>query len=127
MRGLVLRWFVTAFALWLTSQVVSGIQFHGMGAVFVAAVVLGIFNAFLRPMVLLLTLPINLITLGLFTFVINGFILWLTSEVVRGFEIHGFWSAVLGALLLSVFSLLLSAFVSDSGRIQYIYVERIER
>ncbi|MBI1813886.1 MAG: phage holin family protein [Deltaproteobacteria bacterium] len=127
MRGLVIRWLVTAFALWLTSLVVSGIQFHRMGAVFVAAVVLGIFNAFLRPLVLIFTLPINLLTLGLFTFVINGFMLWLTSEVVKGFEVHGFWSAVFGALLLSVFSLALSAFVSDSGRIQYIYVERIER
>jgi putative membrane protein len=127
MRGLVLRWVVTAFALWLTSQLISGIEIHGVGAVFIAALVLGILNAFLRPLVLFLTFPINLLSLGLFTFVINGFMLWLTSQVVRGFAIHGFWSAVIGALLLSLISFALSVFVSDSGRIEYIYVERRER
>ncbi len=127
MRGLVLRWVVTAFALWLTSQLVSGIEIRGLGSVFVAALVLGVLNAFVRPLVLVLTFPINLLSLGLFTLVINGFMLWLTSEVVRGFAVHGFWSAVIGALLLSVISFGLSIFVSDSGRIQYIYLERIER
>ena len=127
MRGLVLRWVVTAFALWLTSQLIRGIEIHGVGAVFIAALVLGILNAFLRPLVLFLTFPINLLSLGLFTFVINGFMLWLTSQVVRGFAVHGFWSAVIGALLLSLISFALNVFVSDSGRIEYIYVERTER
>lgn len=127
MRGLVLRWLLTAFSLWLTSQVVPGIHLGGAGSVFFAALMLGVLNAFVRPLVLFITLPINLLTLGLFTFVINGFILWLTSEVVRGFEVHGFWSAVAGALLLSLISFTLSLFISDSGRIQYITVERIER
>jgi len=125
MRGLVLRWVLTAFALWLTSQLISGIRVGGPGSVFVAAMVLGVLNAFLRPLVLFLTLPINLLTLGLFTLVINGFMLWLTSEVVVGFEVHGFWSAVGGALLMSAISFALNLFISDSGRIQYIYVERI--
>jgi putative membrane protein len=125
MRGLVVRWVLTALALWLTSQLLRGIELQGAGAVFVAALVLGVLNAFLRPLVLLITFPINLVTLGLFTLVINGLMLWLTSGVVKGFEIHGFWSAVLGALLLSVISFLLNLFVSDSGRIQYIYVERL--
>jgi len=127
MRGLVLRWVVTAFALWLTSQVISGIELRGLGSVFIAALVLGILNAFLRPLVLFLTFPINLLSLGLFTFLINGFMLWLTSEVVRGFAVHGFWSAVIGAFLLSLISFALNVFVSDSGRIEYIYVERLER
>ncbi|MBI4517043.1 MAG: phage holin family protein [Deltaproteobacteria bacterium] len=126
MRGLVVRWVVTAFALWLTSQLVSGIELHGAGAVFIAALVLGVLNACLRPLVLFFTLPINLLTLGLFTLVVNGLMLWLTSGVVRGFEVHGFWSAVGGALLLSLISFVLNVFVSDSGRIEYIYVERIE-
>ena len=125
MRGLVLRWVLTAFALWLTSQLISGIRVGGLGSVFIAAMVLGVLNAFLRPLVLFLTLPINLLTLGLFTLVINGFMLWLTSEVVIGFEVRGFWSAVGGALLMSLISFLLNLFISDSGRIQYIYVERI--
>ncbi len=125
MRGLVVRWFVTAFGLWLISQLISGIEIQGVGSVFVAALVLGVLNAFLRPLVLFITFPINLLTLGLFTFVINGFMLWLTSGVVRGFAVHGFWSAVVGALLLGLVSFALNVFVSDSGRIEYIYVERI--
>ncbi|HVN87777.1 MAG TPA: phage holin family protein [Candidatus Binatia bacterium] len=125
MRGLILRWVLTAFALWLTSQLIPGIHVGGPGAAFFAALVLGVLNAFLRPLVLFLTLPINLVTLGLFTLIVNGFILWLTSEVVVGFQVHGFWSAVGGALMLSLISFALNLFVSDSGRIQYIYVERI--
>jgi putative membrane protein len=127
MRGLVLRWVLTAFALWFTSQVISGIELTGPGSVFIAALVLGVLNAFLRPLVLLVTFPVNLLSLGLFTLVVNGFMLWLTSAVVRGFVVHGFWSAVIGALFLSVVSFVLNLFVSDSGRIQYIYVERLAR
>jgi putative membrane protein len=80
----------------------------------------------LRPLVLVVTLPINLLTLGLFTFIINGAMLKLTSEVVRGFSVTGFWSAVIGALLLSAFSFMLNLFVNDAGRVQYLYVERID-
>jgi putative membrane protein len=127
MRGLVVRWVLTACSLWLTSELLPGIELHGFRAVFIAAMVLGILNAFLRPLVLLVTLPINIVTFGVFTLVVNGLMLWITSDVVKGFEIHGFWQAVLGALLMSLISLLLNAFVSDAGRIQYIYVERVER
>ncbi len=126
MRGLIVRWITTAFALWLTSLIVKGIDFDGIGPLFVAAVVLGIFNAFLRPLVLVVTFPINLLTLGLFTFVINGAMLKLTSEVVRGFSVTGFWSAVFGALILSGISFALNLFINDAGRVQYLYVERID-
>lgn len=125
MHGLLFRWLITALALWLTSQIVTGIRADGFLPLLFAAIVLGIFNALLRPFVLLITLPINLLTLGLFTFVINGFMLKLTGSVVKGFEVTGFWSAVFGALLLSVFSFLLNVFINDQGRIQYIYVNRI--
>ncbi len=125
-RGLIVRWITTAFALWLTSLIVKGIGFDGIGPLFVAAVVLGIFNAFLRPLVLVVTFPINLLTLGLFTFVINGAMLKLTSEVVRGFYVMGFWSAVFGALILSGISFALNLFINDAGRVQYLYVERID-
>jgi putative membrane protein len=127
MVGLLIRWVTTAFALWLTSLIVKGIEVDGIGPLFFAAVVFGIFNAILRPLVLIITLPINLVTLGLFTFVINGLMLKLTSDVVRGFAVHGFWSAVIGALLLSVISFLLSLFISDTGRIEYIQLRRIDR
>lgn len=126
MRGLAIRWFTTAVALWLTSLIVNGIEVDGILPLFFAAVVLGIFNAVLRPLVLVLTLPINLVTLGLFTFVINGLMLKLTSDVVRGFTVTGFWSAVIGSLVLSAISFALNLFVSDTGRIEYLYVERID-
>jgi len=127
MRGLLIRWITTAVALWLTSLIVGGIEVDGIMPLFFAAVVLGIFNALLRPLVLIITIPINLLTLGLFTFVINGLMLKLTGDVVRGFAVHGFWSAVIGAVLLSAISFALSLFISDAGRVQYLYVERLER
>lgn len=127
MRGLVIRWVTTACALWLTSLIVKGIEIQGLVPLFFAAVVLGIFNAVLRPLMLVISLPINLLTLGLFTLVINGLMLKLTSDVVRGVAVHGFWSAVIGALLLSAISFALNLFISDSGRIQYLYVERVDR
>ena len=127
MRGLVIRWATTAVALWITSLLVKGITIDGVLPLFFAAVVLGIFNAILRPLMLVITLPINLLTLGLFTFIINGAMLKLTAEVVRGVSIDGFLSAVIGALLLSVISFFLSLFVNDAGHIQYVYVERSRR
>ena len=126
MRGLVIRWVTTAAALWLTSLIVKGIQIDGLSSLFFAAVVLGIFNAVLRPLVMVITFPINLVTLGFFTLVINGAMLKLTAEVVRGVSVHGFWSAVGGALMLSFFSFLINLFISDTGRIEYLYIERIE-
>jgi putative membrane protein len=125
-RGLIIRWVTTALALWLTSFIVKGIAIEGIGSLFFAAVVLGIFNAVLRPLVLLITFPINLVTLGLFTLVINGAMLKLTSEVVRGFSVTGFWSAVIGAVLLSAISFALNLFVNDAGRVQYLYLERVD-
>jgi len=127
MRGLLIRWITTAGALWLTSLIVKGIEIDGLGPLFFAAVVLGIFNAVLRPLVLLITLPINLLTLGLFTLIINGGMLKLTADVVRGFAVHGFWSAVIGAVLLSAFSFAINLFISDTGHIEYLFVERVDR
>ena len=124
MRGLLLRWFSTACALWLTSLIVRGIEVDGILPLFFAAIVLGILNAILRPLVLVITFPINLLTLGLFTFVINGLMLKLTGDVVRGFAVNGFWAAVIGSLCLSAFSFAINLFISDSGRIEYMYVKR---
>ena len=127
MRGLVIRWITTAFALWLTSLIVKGIEVDGIVPLFFAAVVFGVFNAILRPLVLVITFPINLLTLGLFTFIINGAMLKLTGDVVRGFAVHGFWSAVVGALLLGAISFALNLFVNDTGQVEYLYVERSDR
>jgi putative membrane protein len=113
-----------AFSLWLTSEVFDGISADSAPALFVAALVLGILNAVIRPVLLLLTLPINLVTLGLFTLLINGAMLKLAAGLVPGFRVEGFWTAVGGALLLAVFSFALNLFLSDRGRVEYVYVER---
>jgi putative membrane protein len=123
MPGLLLRWALNAFALWVVSVIVPGIHADGIAATFVAALVLGILNALVRPIVLLLTLPINLLTLGLFTFVINALMLEMTSGLVRGFTVDNFGSALICALLLSLVSFVLNVFVNEHGRIGHIHVE----
>jgi len=98
MNGLVIRWVLTSVALWLTSRLVSGIVVDGVLPLVLAAIVLGFVNAIVRPLVLVLTLPFNILTLGLLTFVINGAMLKLTAGMVPGFRVEGFWSAVGGAI-----------------------------
>jgi putative membrane protein len=82
-----------------------------------AGLVLGLINAVVRPVLLVLTLPLTLVTLGLFLLVLNALCLWLTSALVKGFTVHGFWAAFFGALIVSVVSWLLNAFLSDRGRL----------
>jgi len=81
----------------------------------VGSVFLGIINAVIRPLLLILTLPLNILTLGLFTFVINALMLWLTSATIRGFDIEGFGWAILSAILFSVISFIISLFIDDEG------------
>ncbi len=87
------------------------IRVDGFLAALVAAFLLGIVNTILRPILVLLTLPITLLTLGLFLLVINGLMLWLVSALVRGFHVSGFWGAVLGSILISIVSWILSRFL----------------
>jgi putative membrane protein len=115
--GFLLRVLVNAVAIVVAAAIVPGINVSGVPAALGAGLVLGLVNAVVRPILLLLTLPLTLLTLGLFLFVLNGLCLWLTSSLVKGFEIHGFWPAVFGALLVSVVSWALTAFLSDRGEI----------
>jgi putative membrane protein len=115
--GFVVRVVGNAFAIYVVAQIVPGITVESIVAVLGAALVLGLINAVVRPILVVLTLPITLLSLGLFLFVINAFCLWLTSELVKGFEVDGFWSAAVGALVISVVSFALNAFVSDRGRV----------
>ena len=126
MRGLVIRWLVSAVALYLTSLVVRGIEVQGVGSLFFAAATIGILNAVVRPLILLLTLPLNIVTLGLFTLVVNAAMLKLASEVVRGFEVHGFWSALGGWLLLSLFTFLINVVIGETG-VEVVHVRRMVR
>jgi len=115
--GFVLRVLVNILALALAASLVPGIRLDGILPAVAAGVLLGIVNAVVRPVLLVLTLPITLVTLGLFLFVLNGLCLWLVSWIVSGFHVAGFWSAVLGALCVSVVSWIVTALVSDSGKL----------
>lgn len=120
MKGLLLRWAINAVGITFASYIIRGIEVQGVLSIFVAAAVLGIFNALLRPILLVLTLPINILTLGLFTFILNGLMLWLVGSVVKGFEVHSFLSAVAGALIISVISFVANLLINDQGRIEII-------
>ena len=111
---------VYTLALLAATHVVRGISLDSLTSAVVAALVLGVINAVVRPILVVLTFPITLLTLGLFLLVLNAFCLWLVSVFVHGLHVVGFWSAFWGALLISVVSWILTALVSDSGRIRAI-------
>jgi putative membrane protein len=101
---ILLRWVVSALAFLALSYIIPGISVKGFGTALVLALLWGLVNITIKPILILLTLPFNLLTFGIFTFIINGFLLWILGGVVKGFEVHGFWVAVLGALFLSAVS-----------------------
>lgn len=108
MLALLLRWIINAAALLLVAYLYPGVTVASFGAAMIAALVLGLVNAVIRPVLLLLTLPVTVLTLGLFIFVINALLFWLVAEVVQGFQVGGFLSALVGSVLYSVITLLTS-------------------
>jgi putative membrane protein len=118
--GFLIRLSLNALALLLVSTVIPGIQVQGLLPALSAAFFLGLVNAVVRPIILILTLPLTILTLGLFIPVINAFLLKLVSLMIQGFEVHGFWSAVFGAILLSLVSGLLNLFINDHGRVEVV-------
>ena len=105
---LIVRWFINALALMLVAYLYSGVKVEGIFAALIAALVLGLVNAVIRPLLVLLTLPVTVLTLGLFIFIINAFLFWFVAEVVNGFTVTGFMAALIGSLLFSVVTLLTS-------------------
>lgn len=97
---LILRWVLNALALLLVAYVVPGVSVANFFTALLVAVVLGILNALIRPILLILTLPITIVTLGLFALVINALVFWMASAFVPGFEVAGFWAAFWGSLVL---------------------------
>jgi len=108
---LLLVWLINAVALLALPYLMSSIQVDSFGTAIVAALVLGLVNTFIRPLLILLTLPATLLTLGLFIFVINGLLFWLVGSFVEGFHVAGFWSALFGAIVYSIISWALSALI----------------
>jgi putative membrane protein len=111
MIRLLLVWLVNTVALVAVAYLMPSIRVSSFGAALVAALVLGLVNAVVRPVLVLLTLPVTILTLGLFIFVLNGLLFWMVGTWLEGFEVGGFWSGVLGAIVFSVISWLLSALV----------------
>jgi putative membrane protein len=115
MKALLVKWVVNSTALLVVIHIVSGVTVDNWPTVFVAALVLGLLNAFLRPILIFLTLPATILTLGLFTLVINAFLFYLAAHLVRGFHVAGFWQAFVAAFVFSIVSFLLSMVVSSNG------------
>lgn len=105
---LVLTWFINAVALFAVPYLLHSVDVTSVGAALIAALVLALVNTLIRPLLLLLTLPVTVLSLGLFIFLVNGFTFWLVAQWVPGFHVTGFWAAVGGALLYSVISWALS-------------------
>jgi putative membrane protein len=106
---LVLTWFINAAALFAVPYLMHSIDVTSVGTALIAALILGLVNTLIRPLLLLLTLPVTVLSLGLFIFVVNGFTFWLVAQFVEGFSVTSFWAAVGGALLYSVISWALSS------------------
>ena len=108
MLMLLARWIVNAAALLLVAYIYPGVHVESFIAALISALVLGMVNAFIRPLLVILTFPVTLITLGLFLFVINALLFWLVAEVVHGFTGNGFWAALVGSILYSLITLVTS-------------------
>lgn len=124
MKGFFFRLIITALGLWAAATVIPGVQIHGAGNVLIAALLLGLVNAVIRPILLLLTLPLTVLTLGLFILVVNGISFALVAWLMPGFTVTGLVPAILGSIVVGLTSWFASAFVGGSGRIERI--RRIE-
>jgi putative membrane protein len=120
MKGFFFRLVITALGLWAAATIVPGVVITGWQALLVSALLLGIVNAVIRPIILILTLPLTVLTLGLFILVVNGISLGIVAWLVPGFHLAGVWAATLGACVVGLTSWFASAFVGGSGRIERI-------
>ena len=124
MLGFILRTLITGLGIWLAAYLVPGVSATSTGALIWAAIALGLINAFVRPVLVLLTLPFTIATLGLFLLILNAGMLNLAGWFVDGFEVVGFWSAVFGAVVVSLVSGLCSKFIGSRGRYEVLVVRR---
>jgi len=115
---------INAGGLWLSSALLPGVQITGYGTLLLAALLYGLVNAVARPIVILLTLPITVISLGLFLFVVNAAMFGLVAAMLDGFTVAGFFSAVFGAIVVSIVSGLASWYIGSDGRYELIVIQR---
>jgi putative membrane protein len=126
MRGFLARILITAFGLWVADVALAGVWFDGAAPLFVAALLLGLANAFIRPIVIFLTFPITLITLGLFLFVVNGAMLLLVDRVMDSMHVEGLWTAIIASVLVGLTGWLANGFVGNRGKVEVWRVEKRE-
>jgi len=124
MNGFVIRLAVGMLGLWVAQAIVPGMTISGLGTLLLAAFLLGLVNALVRPLLVVLTFPITLVTLGLFLLVVNAAMLALVASMLDGFAISGFWSAVFGACIVSLVSWAASGWIGPSGRFEVLVVKR---
>jgi putative membrane protein len=109
--SIIIRWIINALSLMLVAYILPNIGISGFYIALVTALILGLINAFIRPFLIFVTLPINVLTLGLFTFVINALLFWFVASFVEGFTVDGFWAAFFGALIFSIVSALATGLI----------------
>ncbi len=124
MQGFFLRTLITILGLLLASAIIPGVAIDGTGSVILAAILLGLVNGFVRPIAFLLTLPITILTLGLFLFVLNAAMFGLVAALLDNFVVAGFWSAIFGSLVVSITSTIASWYIGPDGRIDVIVVRQ---
>lgn len=124
MPGFLIRWLIVALGLWVAEQILPGIEIADVPSLLLAALLLGFVNAIVRPVVVLLTLPITLVTLGIFLLVINGAMLELVAWLLPKVHVASFGDAFLGALIVSITGWAASSLVGSSGRVEMIVMER---
>ncbi len=129
MQSFLIRAAVVAIGLWLASMIVPGVEFRSTGSLIAAALLLGVINAVVRPILIILTLPITLLTLGLFLLVINGLMIELVSWFLQGFVVTGFWPAFFAAIVVSLTSWVMSGWIGgpqNKGRIDVITMRQTQ-
>jgi putative membrane protein len=110
-----LHWGITALSLWVASHIFHGIKFADTGSLIVSALLLGFANAIVKPLLIVLTLPLTLVTFGLFLLVINALMILLVSSLVKGFTVSSFWTAFFAAIFIAVLSFVIGSFVLGGG------------
>jgi len=124
MLGFLLRAAITALGLWVASEIFPGLQFESSAKLIIAAILLGIVNAFVRPLAFILTLPLTVLSLGFFLLVLNAAMVGLVAWIVPGFEISGFWTAVGAALIVSLVSWAASSAIGSNGRVEIFTIRK---
>ena len=124
MVGFLIRLAIVAFGLWLADRLLAGIQIDGTGTLVVAALLYGVVNAVVRPLAILLTLPMTVLTLGLFLFVVNAAMFGLVAALLDGFHVAGFGAALLGSIVVGLTSWAASWYVGPKGRVEVLVVRR---